>query len=111
MPRRRKVPYPYCRSMGHSWAVDYFGKASASPEPLPESRVYRHWWLVRTARCPNCNTKRIDYFVDRIGGQRVRDPFQVLHRRYVYPEGYRVVGDMVSRSEASRALFAEMGEV
>lgn len=100
---RRKIPHPQCRAIAHAWEVTFMGPAKEAPVELPKVRVYRHWWMVLMVSCMHCGTHRIDYFTNDAPYDRI-DPYQVAHRRYVYPEGYRVAGGPVDRSEARRAL-------
>lgn len=90
--------------MGHAWHVIHIGPADAATD-LPRSAVYRHWWLIVDADCVRCSTRRIDYFADRAVGRGRIDPYRVAHRRYIYPEGYKVKGEAVTRSEARRAMW------
>lgn len=77
-----------CRTIGHSW----------DDNPGASFVTIFNWAL--PLRCTRCSSERIDYL--NLAGE-------VMSRRYIYPDGYKVAGtrqgDRVGRLQARQEMM------
>lgn len=86
-PQRRQLTdyeFKWCRTFGHDWEEWYTTR-------IPEFGYYE------PSYCPRCTTERL-FQVNMMG--------EVLNRRYVYPEGYKLAFKL-TRADLRKALRAE----
>ena len=90
--------YLECRAVGHAWSIRWWGTISEMPEELvPRIVEAFRWDLARVSVCLRCHTVRDDF-----SSPLAR--YRTQHRRYRYPEGYRVP-DGLGKEHAAQVAY------
>lgn len=104
--KRLPTEFLECRTLGHSWGIEYMGPVGKSKDDDLISRAGAHDAKpdgVRLLFCIRCAMERVDLCV--VGYGQMSYSYRLVGRQYRYPDGYRLVGTRSHREVVQHTLF------
>lgn len=95
-----------CRTLGHSWGIEYMGPVAKSKDDDLIARARAHDSSpdgVRLLFCMRCAMERVDLCM--VGYGMMAYSYRLVGRQYRYPDGYRLVGTRSHRDIVHQTLF------
>ncbi len=98
--------YLECRSLGHAWAIRWWGSITELPEGTvpPVVRAFKYS-KIRVSTCQRCGTIRDEFFPKTV--YEDPDSHRTQYRRYRYAGGYTLdgIGTSPARSLFNQAAY------
>jgi len=104
--RRLPTEYLECRTIGHSWGIEYMGPVGLSKDDDLIARAGAHDHRpdgVRLLHCIRCGMERIDLCI--VGYGATSYSYRLIGRQYRYPDDYRLNGTRALRDVVQETLF------